>query len=64
MTNTQLEKVLDKKLEEFQTNLRNIRENKDHMEFEERYIGRIETLHLVKEILMSPKEWLENYEIN
>ena len=64
MTNIQLEKILDKKLEDFQIILQDMRDSEEYMEYEERIIGRIETLNFVKQILMSPKEWLEKYDIN
>jgi len=56
----QLEIIIDKKLDEFKKYEKTLERGDD---FQERYVGRIETLYLVKEILRSPRKWLENYEL-
>jgi hypothetical protein len=59
MTNTQLEKVLDKKIIEFKHQM--LEKLKHGDDFHERYVGRIETLYLVKEIINNPNQYNEIY---
>jgi hypothetical protein len=56
-----LEIVIHKKFKEFKKQMEKLHET-DH--FHIKYLGRIETLYLVKEILNDPIKWLDNYEID
>ena len=48
MKNSELLKEIDKKISEFKNQMKTLKHGDD---FHERYIGRIETLYLVKEIM-------------
>ena len=56
MKKEQIEKVIDKKISEFKDQMLGLKHGGD---FHERYVGRIETLYLVKEIMNNPSQYEE-----
>jgi len=57
MKKEQIEKVIDKKIIEFKHQM--LEKLKYGDDFHERYVGRIETLYLVKEIINNPSQYEE-----